>query len=572
MLYKYFSKLMPAKIGYFIIIISLLTGFFIQSESLFNKYNINDDLRITIYWMQQFQDPELFQDDLLTDYATYFSNKGNALIFYMASKFFDIDLFSKILGIFLFSISSYFIFRIVASASDLYFGLIASLAYLSSSGIPWGGNPRGFTVPLIFMFLYFLINKKYWVATAIIVIQSLFSPIAWALSLIVYCICLFITIAGKFQFKKKNFGKIKYLILPLFVAIIISFVLLGSHYLKKDPKIGSLLSREEAYNNPALFEGGRPGSVELPTEFVLPRLNWAFKSKGFFGFDFIDRLDRWIFNKFLKSEKKGPYLTTMISYLTIAWIFLDFFRKKNVVPREITSMLFSGIIMYYAADIFLLKLYFPSRYIANAGAVLGLITYPLLIHFLINKIPIKNIQKLLKILLLVVIISVGFLNLKVNKFDIGSDNAPLYDYIGTLPKSVLIAAHPVEADNIPYFAKRSVYINRETSNPHYDVFWEEISRRTREFFDAYYAEDIHSVCNFISRNNIDYIVIKREHFSEEYLKNQKFYFEPFNSYINSILQQRKNFTLQQFFGQEAFFSFNNQTVIDKHSLLRMCYD
>lgn len=50
--------------------------------SLTNPYVIDDDVRQQIFWMQQWNDPELFQNDILTGYARNYVPWGVQAIYY----------------------------------------------------------------------------------------------------------------------------------------------------------------------------------------------------------------------------------------------------------------------------------------------------------------------------------------------------------------------------------------------------------------------------------------------------------------------------------------------------------
>ena len=74
---------------YLVIILVSLSLFLITNFSAFqNPYAFSDDEQQTLYWMYQFDDPTLFQDDPLTDYASFFHSQGIAFvaIYYVLTK------------------------------------------------------------------------------------------------------------------------------------------------------------------------------------------------------------------------------------------------------------------------------------------------------------------------------------------------------------------------------------------------------------------------------------------------------------------------------------------------------
>jgi hypothetical protein len=126
-------------------------------------------------------------------------------------------------------------------------------------------------------------------------------------------------------------------------------------------------------------------------------------------------------------------------------------------------------------------------------------------------------------------------------------------YLETLPKDSLIAAPPVLADYIPTFSRRKVFINGELSHPWPDKYWETVKARTFEFFDAYFSDRLDKVAAFCRKHEIDYLIIDRRHFTKEFLKEGKIYFEPFDSYVKAMTGNRDSFALEQIAsGSKAF--------------------
>jgi len=132
----------------------------------------------------------------------------------------------------------------------------------------------------------------------------------------------------------------------------------------------------------------------------------------------------------------------------------------------------------------------------------------------------------------------------------------------------VIAAHPTEANGIPIFAKRKVFIESELSLPFYKIYYSEITRRTYVFFKFYYNTSLVEVRNIALSNGVDYIIIDRVLFTPEYIKRQNFYFEPFNNSIKTIIQTSLNsgFALANP-PQRSIIWDDNRFVVAKVSLL-----
>jgi len=95
-----------------LIIFSLCFAVFAYYPMFTNTYAIADDARTCTYWMRQFQDPDLFQNDLLTDYAKEYQPWGYIFLFYAFSFLMDPVVFSNYLTVFLLAVSGYYIFKV----------------------------------------------------------------------------------------------------------------------------------------------------------------------------------------------------------------------------------------------------------------------------------------------------------------------------------------------------------------------------------------------------------------------------------------------------------------------------
>ncbi|MGA9754718.1 MAG: hypothetical protein WBV23_06210, partial [Desulfobaccales bacterium] len=144
-----------------------------------NPFVINDDVRQQIYWMQQWLDPGLFRDDLLTDYARYYVPWGVKAIYWLASWVIGPLAFSKILPGLLFVFLGLCLFQIGAKLGDRI------LAW-TTLGIYWltpffldnlaGGLARGFAAPLLALLLLAWLDRRPWLMALALLLQAFFIP------------------------------------------------------------------------------------------------------------------------------------------------------------------------------------------------------------------------------------------------------------------------------------------------------------------------------------------------------------------------------------------------------------
>jgi hypothetical protein len=141
-------------------------------------------------------------------------------------------------------------------------------------------------------------------------------------------------------------------------------------------------------------------------------------------------------------------------------------------------------------------------------------------------------------------------------------NQNLFRFLNTVPKDAVIAAHPFLADGIPTFAQRIVFVNAELAHPFFDKYWETIKGRTVELLEAYYAEDSSTVQKFCRRNGISYFVVDRWHYDSRYFAAPRVQFEPFNTYVRSLVDGKKEYALLKVPNEEKIFIDGEVFVIE----------
>jgi hypothetical protein len=236
------------------------------------------------------------------------------------------------------------------------------------------------------------------------------------------------------------------------------------------------------------------------------------------------------------------WVLPFVFFLLFCFLGVEFVRGEFVFPRELLYMLAASAVMYELADLVFLKLWLPSRYIQYSLPVILLVVVSLTVDRAVAKLTRPG----LRFLVSGAIIGILLIHFDINanaSMDNQSDKKEFFEYLGTLPKNVVIAAYPSLADYIPTFAKRKVFLNYELSQPSHDKYWFSIKARTYEFFDAYYADDLAKIVAFCGKNHIDYLIVDKRHFTREFLKTRRLYFEPFNTYIKNLTRDKTRYAL-----------------------------
>ncbi|MEA3375496.1 MAG: hypothetical protein U9R72_04785 [Chloroflexota bacterium] len=110
-------------------------------------------------------------------------------------------------------------------------------------------------------------------------------------------------------------------------------------------------------------------------------------------------------------------------------------------------------------------------------------------------------------------------------------------FVETLPKDVLLAGTPCTLDSVTLFAKRQVLFSCEHIS--------EDDGLMLEALDAYYAEEAQAVLDFCEAHGVDYLVINRETYTQEYIDKGWIFFEPYNQELLPHVRARDSFALAQ---------------------------
>lgn len=565
----------------FVALAALVIATYSQFAALVNPYVINGDVLQSLYWMQQFRDSELFTNDLLTEYAKHYHAPWGFLLLYRAlSVAIDPLTISKLLPIFLFVGTSVYVFKLVQGCTDTYTGLLCASFFLVLPiflGSMVGGHPRAFGFPFLIIFLYYLIGREHAKACLLLVLQALFYPMIFFLGALTYVFSS-VTIRRYRIVLEASRTKVAYFLL----AIVIGLATLSAKYVFNDSTaIGKTVTRSQMLNQPEFAEGGRaPDLLDIPS---FPNAVLALSRSN--ALAVIKRYPTSIrqINKNLLNISTVPIVIALLLFGMMAITIVGIIKGEIVVPKEIWYLLLASAIMYKVADIVFFRLYQPNRYILYVIPFVNIYLVSIGMGYLLTQVKARTIQTALKVAMLALILLHGSLNQGIglrdyssayyhqsgianNKFAISKD---LYNYLKSLPRDTLLAAHPYLADNIPTFAQRKVLVNSELSHPWFDTYWHTLKIRTTDFFTAYYATDGQSIREFCEKYGIEYLVVDKRHFTEAYLEEGKMYFEPFNTAIKELVRNRHDFALLRVSEMDKLFVDGEVFVIRRDALKKV---
>jgi hypothetical protein len=521
----------------------------------------------------------------------YFYSLGYGLLFLVASFFMDPVLFSKVLAFLLLPVSVLYLYEFGRSVRSRNTGIMLAVGFLllnlasSTSLSVTSGLQRAFAFPLMIVFIYYLHRQQY-IACAVTIVMSalIYPPIfllavgSWGLSMLRIGrhprVNLFPV--------KRGFG---ILLISFLTGALILFPVQLPRF---TDALGNGKSAEAAEDTPGtashsyshlwddphygpqgrkpLFDFfpfvGRAGLVEKFTEAAhilillivgclivvlrgrraleLPFEIWCvlLASLALFAMAW---MGIWLTNSFLL-YMPSRYTHMGLLLFTFMFVFLNVEASVNQAAltlqhgRKIRIWLIVGGELLVLAFVLLIP---AERAILNglnikwllglAGVLLGIlgifaIRRPSSSVANLSRLRLKRAGRILVGLSIVLpLIAWAAYASKISSgpcLDPSPSEREMLRFVETLPKDALLAGTPCALDNVPLFAKREILFSCEQMSADAELMHEALG--------AYYAPDGQTVAGFCDARGVDYLVIDRKTYSEEYIAAGKVFFDPFN--------------------------------------------
>lgn len=487
---------------------SLLVSLYCQHQVIFNRYAFNEDLRQEIYWMEKTRDPQLFKGDLIADFKAFFASPLLKSL-YRIIFFLDVEMLAKLLSVPLCLISAIYMSKLGNKIAGIYCGLFSGVIFVLAAwyksnfeffGI---GDSGDFFPPLIVIFLYYFFVNNMVSMALILILQTFIYPPAFLISIGCFTV---------YSFYKVNFKKAFVFILVIFTS---GYVLFNNYRRVQMRDFGDTYSIQEIRTMNEFKEGGR---LPLIYNGILEQI---FNNRSGIG------------------KLSGRLGILSILAFTCALFYIK--RIKYLFQGKIALFFMSSLTFFILANIFMLRLFEPSRYLLVSLPLILIITISICLSGLLDLSPLKKSRALFSILIIIFLTSIFSKEVKPDYMVIKNIN--LFNFLESLPKDSLIVGHPYLLDDIPIMAKKKVFLSSEASYPYFKKCYAEIQKRTYDFFNAYYSTSFNSAINFCHKNNIDYLIVRKYDFSKIFLEKKAFYYEPFNNFISKLVEGRNEFAL-----------------------------
>jgi hypothetical protein len=581
-----------------VVILSAVIFVLAHFQALTSHWVINDDVRQQIYWMQQWEDPQLFPDDLLTAYARTYVPWGVKGLYWLVSPLLDPHTFAKLFpGLSLICLSlwgtgpyplpaagvgpiilskwlpgllfvflGWCLFRIGACLGS------RRLAWFSL-GVYWlmpffldnlsGGLARAFAAPLLAFYCLCWLAGSPWGLALALLLQALFIPYIFLVGAGAAALAWLAGRTGRGAAPSwLNWGHL------LAVILGAGLVWLMNHQYNA-LGFGPLVTAAEMAHRPEFTAQGRFPIVPVPSIF------WEVLSP----WESIAPFDLGV----------GGGVLGGVFLLGVAVWGGRLLNWQDLKPRlqPFWYLLWSSFLLYFLARLFLLKLFIPDRYLVYTLNLVYGLGLALGLEGATRVRPWPRWLPVVAVALVAVLAGLRLHNVGLKDF---SAYRPLYRAVAQTPKSAIFAGHPNLMDNLPTFARRPVLVNYELAHPWSRGYWQKIRPRLQDFFQAYYATDPQVVRDFCRKYGVAFLVVDERHFTPEFLAGGRFlapfdpplrssgprlgervdcpFFAPFNREIRGLIRAQKGFVLLRPDVFPGIFVNAQQRLLDMRACLR----
>ena len=542
---------------------SVLYSLPLLQKAFSSEYVVATDARQYIFWMQRFNDPELFPNDLIADFFQSVTPAGFTTLYY-ALNHLGIEplLLSKLLPPILGVVSTLYCFGICMQIFPVPFAGFLSTLLLNQT--LWmdarivDGVPRNFVYPFFLAFLYYFLQRSPLLAAGAIVLLGLFYPQYVFIAAGILILQLFSWNNWRIHrsANRQDYWGCAIGLLAAF-CVLLPYALSASEY-------GPTISLATAKTFPEFSEMGR-------NRFFVNNF-WEY----------------WFFGE--RSGLISALMPLCLSGIFLPWVLQNKARfpmagkvteKVQMLPRLLIASLF----MFLAAHAMLFTLYLPSRYTQHTSLILLSLAGAIALTIWGQAIFAGNFQpkayrkqrRLAIALALVLLMYPVLLNLFGGEFPKNHYKVArvpsLHQFFQQQPKDILIASLDDEVNKIPTFAQRSIFLGRKYSVPYQIGYYEQIRERAIALIHAQYTPNLKELQSFIETYNIDFWLLKPADFLPDYLETKDWQwiaqYEPAATTAKTILESGEVPALAQMIEPCSVFNADKWNILETACILQM---
>ena len=519
-------------------LLSIYVGRFVVDQAdVFGDFGwMGDDTRQNAIPSYRYHGTGLFEDDLPTDYMEAFQPLGYRALFWVATLAFDPITFSNWLSLAL--TLAFLVFVVLAGRhvlpprgpteegepagpgrGALAVGAVAAFLLLHDHEIPrWsaGGLPRSFAYPLTAAFLWAWLSGRRAAVLSSLVLAAAFYPTVFAYCAPAYGLSLLRLEprSAERRWPAIRFDKRSVLLYAGAVFVALAFVY--PQLRQPDERIGPVVTLEEAREMPELGRRGLVREVPFkdPGAQILEQVGGLFAPRGKpvwkAGFDWSRRHEPLVF----------LVLASLLLLLAPSWF--------SALPRQLFLLAGSALGVYAAARLFAFRLYIPGRILRFSLPVVAALAVPAAFALVVERATAARRWTAWGVslaLALLALLLLGDGRKPHNGIKDWSKRYPrVMSYLRTeTARDTLVAGHPHLMNLVPCMALRPVYYNYETAMPYYKTYNEEMNRRARLLFDAFYAPDWEPLRKLRDEEGVDLFVVQSRYLGREIRKHDTWF-------------------------------------------------
>ena len=501
---------------------------------LAGPYVVNEDVRQQIYWMEQWQNPELFHNHYLTRYSRLYVPPGVKAVYRIFSPVVDPLYFSKVLPGLLFALLGVCLFLIGREYGDrglawscvAAFWLMPFFIYHLS-----GGLARAFAAPLLALFWLAWLKRNDRLISLSILLMALFIPYIFVLAGFSLGLAFAAGRAGPLLglriWRPPYLGRINHWLILLAGAALVFYL---NHRLIA-AGFGPWAAGAEALEMPELGAGGR---LRL---FPIRPFMWEV-SVGAWG---------WIGPFHELGFRPGLAVSLGVLGLASFGLFCEFRKwRTSSFPARTTAgfapvvflVLASGI-LYLLARILALRLFVPNRFVIYPFHLFFCLFLAWGIYAALR--PGLNSGRVFALVLAAAALAGAWRLHGVGLSDYG-ELRPAYEAVLALPQEARLAGHPRTMDNVQTFGRRPVLINYEQAHPWSAGLWQKEKPLLEDLFRAYYSPDPEEAALFCRKYGVTHLVVEERCFNPQFMTGKPF-FAPFDRLIRELVRPGRDYAL-----------------------------
>jgi hypothetical protein len=529
----------------------------------------NDDARNQIFHFDRVRDPALFPHDYLGEYAVDCMAPGYRALYTVGSMFVDPRGISKVLPYVLLAIVVGAVFvgamkwGSVAAAWVAAALCLSTEIYLDRMG---GGLPRSFAFPILACAAAALLHGRMTALAVVVAVGAAFYPAAampagMALALVLLVLPARARGSARGWSRGRRWLTVMGTVLAAAVFLTPTSLSLRKYggYIRPT----DLAAYPEAGPGGRFFAGDRPPWRPLvPT--ILEEAHFALSGAGQPWSQMVAEDD----GGAGRARNQQDFLYVVLGMTFVAFARFVFVESS---AARLSMLLVAAIAGSLIAKPFAPYFYLPQRYIGYPLPILLALmipggAYALLLGTRAGGRPwMRSVCALTGGLACLLLLGgrgspTAGLTVRVDA------RAPLYRFISSLPKDVLIAGWPSTSttDNIPYITHRQALVTFETHVAFQKGYVETLRARTKAFISAYFAADLRPLETLRDDFGVTHLVVDTRNLQGK----PPDYFRPFDAWIKTTVAHNEplGYVIPRILSQTEVFHDGTTYVLDLKKL------